>query len=112
MVQLTPNNVLDTIELGLAGEKPVGVDKTEIAKPDSNTPAALRSKYAELSKRQVIAKFWRLYAFGLAASLSGMYMGYTLSAPGSIVANQGSSLGPFRSCSTASHFVAPLSGND
>lgn len=49
----------------------------------------LRSNYADWPKAKVIRKFWRLYVFGLAAGLAGMYIGYTLSAPGNIVANQG-----------------------
>jgi len=67
----------------------------------------LVSAFAAYNKGQVMRKFWRLYAFGLAASLGGMYSGklrsgitrmsqldadysgYCLSAVGNIVANPG-----------------------
>lgn len=47
------------------------------------------SAFANLPARLAIRKFWRLYLCGLSVSLAGMYTGYTVSAPGSIVANAG-----------------------
>jgi len=47
------------------------------------------SAYAEWPTKKTIGTFWRLYLIGFAVSVSGMYLGFTLSLPGSIVANRG-----------------------
>lgn len=52
----------------------------------------LTSAFAAYNKTQIMRKFWRLYAFGLAVSLGGMYAGYCSNAVGNIVANPGEPL--------------------
>jgi len=47
------------------------------------------SAYADWPTKKTIGTFWRLYLIGFAVSVSGMYLGFTLSLPGSIVANRG-----------------------
>jgi hypothetical protein len=53
------------------------------------SPDRVVSAYADWSTKQTITTFWRLYLVGFAVSVSGMYLGFTLSLPGSIVANRG-----------------------
>ena len=67
------------------------VDTAQVEDSKSEPQSPLRSHYADWPKSKVIRKFWRLYCFGLAASIAGMYMGYCLSAPGAVVANEGMS---------------------
>ena len=79
--------------------------ETTISKPDmSPSQGLLISAFASDTKIQIMKKFWRLYAFGLAVSLGGMYagksnrlamriplipIGYCQNAVGNIVANPG-----------------------
>ena len=49
------------------------------------------SAFASHSRKEILRKFWRLYAIGLAVSIGGMYGGYCSSATGNIVANPGKS---------------------
>jgi len=53
--------------------------------------AILVSAFASHSRKEILRKFWRLYAIGLAVSIGGMYGGYCSSATGNIVANPGKS---------------------
>ena len=62
------------------------------APQDKTQDAILTSAFASFSKVQIMRKFWRLYLFGLAVSLGGMYAGYCSNAVGNIVANPGQSL--------------------
>lgn len=76
------------------------------APKDKEQAPVLTSAFAAYSKIQIMRKFWRLYAFGLAVSLGGMYagesffyrartshtdgrVGYCSNAVGNIVANPG-----------------------
>jgi hypothetical protein len=47
------------------------------------------SAFADMPTGQALRKFWRLTLWGMAASVGGMYLGFTLAVPGSIVANKG-----------------------
>jgi len=50
--------------------------ETSISKPTmSSEQGLLISAFASDTKIQIMKKFWRLYAFGLAVSLGGMYAG-------------------------------------
>lgn len=66
---------------------------------DKNQDVMLTSAFAAYSKTQIMRKFWRLYIFGLAVSLGGMYAGYCSNAVGNIVANPGESPDLPHSCS-------------
>lgn len=48
------------------------------APQDKGRDVILTSAFAAYSKGQIMRKFWRLYAFGLAVSLGGMYAGELL----------------------------------
>lgn len=73
-------SAVDVVELSPLGANTL-VDKLGAGPP--------RSAFADFSRTQILRKFWRLYFFGLGVSLAGMYTGYTLTAPGNIVANEG-----------------------
>lgn len=45
------------------------------APKEKDSGVLLTSAFAAYSKTQIMRKFWRLYAFGLAVSLGGMYAG-------------------------------------
>jgi hypothetical protein len=75
-----------------------------LSKPEAMVDQPLLvSAFASDTKVQIMRKFWRLYAFGLAVSLGGMYagtlqslalilayiQGYCSNAVGNIVANPG-----------------------
>lgn len=51
------------------------------------TPAY--SAYADLTFWESVRKFKRLFFIGCISSIAGTYIGYTLTLPGNIVANQG-----------------------
>jgi hypothetical protein len=73
-------SAVDLVELA-----PLGAHRLD----DKLSAGPPRSAFAEFSRTQILRKFWRLYLFGLGVSLAGMYTGYTLTAPGNIVANKG-----------------------
>ncbi|KAH8080079.1 general substrate transporter [Filobasidium floriforme] len=56
------------------------------AQPSANI---LSSGVAALTTRQAMRRFWRLLLIGFSVSVSGMYLGFTLTIPGSIIVNQG-----------------------
>lgn len=68
------------------------------APQEKNQDVMLTSAFAAYSKTQIMRKFWRLYLFGLAVSLGGMYAGYCSNAVGNIVANPGKSSVASPSC--------------
>ena len=74
------------------------------AKPEDTT-AILVSAFASHSRKDVLRRFWRLYAIGLAISLGGMYNGYCSSATGNIVANPGEFPWCFRDHELTSGFI-------
>jgi hypothetical protein len=90
--------------------------ETTISKPTTSPEHGLLiSAFASDNKLQIMKKFWRLYAFGLAVSLGGMYAGksimlekgiwltpegYCQNAVGNIVANPGERYKPGISCQT------------
>ncbi len=49
------------------------------------------SAYADLTFWESVRKFKRLFFIGCISSIAGTYIGYTLTLPGNIVANQGES---------------------
>lgn len=69
------------------------IDKASADQAPTQTER-VTSAFADWTTRQTVRTFWRLYAIGFAVSVSGMYLGYTLSLPGSIVANRGESSPP------------------
>ncbi|KAG4429383.1 hypothetical protein IFR05_015140 [Cadophora sp. M221] len=72
-------------------EHSVQVENVDPEKHDGTyitTPVVL-SNYASMSSGACIKKFWRLFCTGTLTSVGAMYYGYTLSAVGSIIANQG-----------------------
>ncbi|ORY35933.1 general substrate transporter [Naematelia encephala] len=70
-------------------EKPEAITVEDTKSGEFGVSGLLRSNYAGMPPSQVIRKFYRMYLFGLGGGLAGMYIGYTLSAPGNIVANPG-----------------------
>ncbi|RSH82354.1 uncharacterized protein EHS24_007321 [Apiotrichum porosum] len=74
--------------LELSKETTEHIDKADRAADDGFADIPL-SKFAAMPTSQLIRKFWRLYLCGLSVSLAAMYIGYTVSTPGNVVANQG-----------------------
>jgi len=66
-------------ELDVHGDKDshgnFGHQETALKPETSNGTGLYVSAFASDTKAQIIRKFWRLYAFGLAVSLGGMYAG-------------------------------------
>lgn len=63
-------------------------DNVEVTESATLSPPVL-SHFAYTPQAPFIRKFWRLFVIGLCVNLCAMYTGYTLSAPGSIIANEG-----------------------
>lgn len=59
---------------------------------ETSQDTLLVSAYAELSNKETIVKFKKLFFIGFLVSFAGVYLGYTLGLPGNIVANQGESV--------------------
>lgn len=73
----------------VVGSSQEHLETLSTAPKEKDSGALLTSAFAAYSKTQIMRKFWRLYAFGLAVSLGGMYAGYCSNAVGNIVANPG-----------------------
>jgi hypothetical protein len=61
----------------------------ETKESTTNSSAALLSAYAGLTTNETIVKFKRLFLAGFLVSFSGVYLGFTLNVPGSVIANRG-----------------------
>jgi hypothetical protein len=86
MSTLTPIDILHQSKTDLQGDIDHKDDPEHVAQDSS--PRVV-SAYADWTTKRTITTFWRLYLVGFAVSVSGMYLGFTLSLPGSIVANRG-----------------------
>lgn len=58
------------------------VEVKEVAEP-------LRSHWAHLTAGEARRKFWRRYLMSLSMCIGGMYVGFSVVAPGNVVANPG-----------------------
>lgn len=88
----------EIVHIGAVDVPAAGVAAAELSaeletmeKYNSSVPAqeVLVSAFADMPAGQAKRKFWRLFFIGFAVAVSGTYLGYTLTIPGSIVGNQG-----------------------
>lgn len=49
----------------------------------------LRSHWAHLTPGEARRKFWRRYLMSLSMCIGGMYVGFSIVAPGNVIANPG-----------------------
>lgn len=84
--RLGAKSELDQIETVVANDNKVELDPIE-----QNPSDVVVSAYADLTTKETVVKFKRLFIIGFLVSFSGVYLGFTLTVPGSIVANQGKS---------------------
>lgn len=95
------------IRVPIAGDKPADPVLVDDVQDEKVVPeeVLLRSKFADLSKVQILRKFWRLALTGVAVSFGGMYAGYCISAAGNIVANPGMSASSLADVADRSGFI-------
>lgn len=70
-------------------DKQYELDMDEKAEVSTHETAVLRSNYIDLSPREARHKFRRLYLMAMSLCIGGMYVGYSIVAPGNVVANPG-----------------------
>lgn len=62
-------------------------EKAEVSTHENER--VLRSNYADLTPCEARHKFRRLYLMAMSLCIGGMYVGYSIVAPGNVVANPG-----------------------
>lgn len=102
-----PNDIHSTAFLPVtAHDAKTEIEQIDITKelsatnPQVESSPLIVSAYADYTTGATIKLFKRLFIAGFLVSFSGIYLGFTLNVPGSVIANKGGSLLSFLSCSS------------
>jgi hypothetical protein len=94
-----PNDIHSTAFLPVtAHDAKTEIEQIDVSKELSDTEPHIDSSplivsaYADYTTGATIKLFKRLFIAGFLVSFSGIYLGFTLNVPGSVIANKGESL--------------------
>jgi hypothetical protein len=94
-----PNDIHSTAFLPVtAHDAKTEIEEIDVTKEESATDPhpdsspLIVSAYADLTTGETIKLFKRLFIAGFLVSFSGVYLGFTLNVPGSVIANKGTSV--------------------